>query len=210
MIKNYFKVALRNLLRYKGYSILNIAGLSIGLACFTLIMIFVWNELSYDKHFTKSDQIYRIYAQIKTSNGMQVTAQTPPGWARYLKSDYPEIEEVTRFKPPNQWWKVVYEKKIFYESEWTFADSSVIDMFDVQLLKGDPEKVLSLPYSVIISKRIARKYFNEENPVGKQFRLDNQYDFTVTGVFEEFPSNTHFNFNFLNLKRGVPFGGTGS
>ena len=160
MIKNYFKVALRNLLRYKGYSLLNITGLSIGLACFTLIMIFVWNELSYDKHFTKSDQIYRVYSQIKTSNGMQVTAQTPPGWARHLKNDYAEIEEVTRFKPPNQWWKVVYENKIFYESEWTFADSSVIDMFDVRLLKGDPEKVLSAPYSVIISKHIARKYFN--------------------------------------------------
>ncbi len=197
MIKNYFKVAVRNLFRYKGYSILNIAGLSIGLACFTVIMIFVWSELSYDRHFSKADRIYRIYSQIKTSNGTQVTAQTPPGWARYLISDYPEIEEVTRFKPPNQFWKVVYDNKVFYESEFTFADSSVIDMFDVRLSQGDPENALSEPYSVIISKRIARKYFNEENAVGKQFRLDNQYDFTVTGVFEEFPSNTHFNFNFL-------------
>ena len=86
MIKNYFKVAIRNLFRYKGYSILNITGLSIGLACFTIIMIFVWSELSYDRHFSKADQIYRIYSEIKTSNGTQVTAQTPPGWARYLKS----------------------------------------------------------------------------------------------------------------------------
>lgn len=197
MLKNYLKIAVRNLLRYKVYSFLNISGLSVGLASFTLIMLFVWNELSYDRHFTKSDKIFRIYSEINTTNGKQVTAQTPPGWARYLSTDYPEIMNVVRIKPPNQWWKVVYEKRVFYEKGWAFVDSTAIDVFDINLKKGDPSNVLSEPYQVILSERMADKYFGKDEPVGKSFRLDNAYDFTVTGVYEKLPSNTHFDFDFL-------------
>ena len=197
MFKNYLKVAIRNLVRYKVYSFLNISGLSIGLASFTIIMMFVQYELSYDRHFRYSEEIYRINTNLNTTGGSVITAQSPPGWATHLFEDYAEIVNVVRFKPPNQWWKVVYEDKIFYESNWTFADSTVIKMFDVKLKTGDPEHVLSEPYSVIISERMARKYFRDEKSVGKIFRLDNQYDFIVSGVFEEFPSNTHFEFDFL-------------
>ena len=197
MLKNYLKIAVRNLLRYKVYSFLNISGLSVGLASFTLIMLFVWNELSYDRHFTKSDKIFRIYSEINTTNGKQVTAQTPPGWARYLSTDYPEIMNVVRIKPPNQWWKVVYENRVFYEKGWAFVDSTAIDIFDINLKKGDPLSVLSEPYQVILSEQTADKYFGKDEPVGKSFRLDNAYDFTVTGVYEKLPSNTHFDFDFL-------------
>ncbi len=197
MVKNYFKVAIRNLIKYKSYSIIYISGLSVGLACFFLIMIFVRDELSYDKHFTNANNIYRIYSDIETTNGSQITAQSPPGWARYLLTDYPEVVNVTRVKPPQQWWKVVYEEKIFYEAGWTFIDSSAFDMFDFRMIEGDSKKALSEPYQVILNEKMASKYFGEDDPIGKTFRLDNVYDFTVTGVFEKLPNNTHFNFDFL-------------
>jgi putative ABC transport system permease protein len=197
MLRNYIKVAFRNLIKYKGYSFINISGLSVGLACFFLITIFVRDELSYDRHLTHADNLYRIGSEIKTANGLQITAQTPSGWAPHLLNDYPEVLNVTRFKPPNQWWKVVYESKIFYESGWTFADSTAIEMFDFEIINGDPSKALSDPYKVIVSESMARKYFRDEDAIGKTFRLDNTYDFEVTAVFRKLPQNTHFDFDFL-------------
>lgn len=160
-------------------------------------MIFVRDELSYDKHFTHANSIYRVYTNIETSNGTQITAQSPPGWARYFLTDYPEVVNVTRLKPPQQWWKVVYEEKIFYEAGWAFIDSTVFDMFDLRLIEGDPARALSEPYQVILTEEMSSKYFGEVDPIGKTFRLDNAYDFTVTGIFEKLPRNTHFNFDFL-------------
>ena len=197
MLKNYIKIAFRNLAKYRSYSIINISGLSVGLACFFLIMIYVQDELSYDRHFSKAENIYRIGSEIKTANGVQITAQTPSGWATHLLNDYPEVVDVTRFKPPNQWWKVAYENRIFYEEGWTFADSTAIDMFDFEIHKGDLKKLLSEPYKVIVSEQIAEKYFQENDPIGKIFKLDNTYDFEVTGVFRKLPQNTHFDFDFL-------------
>ena len=197
MLKNYLKIAFRNLAKYRSYSIINISGLSVGLACFFLIMIYVQDELSYDRHFRYSDNIYRIGSEIKTANGVQITAQSPSGWAPHLLNDFPEVASVTRFKPPNQWWKVAYEDRIFYEEGWTFADSTAIGMFDFQILKGDAQDALRDPYKVLVSERIARKYFQDEDPIGKTFKLDNTYDFEVTGVFRKLPQNTHFNFDFL-------------
>ncbi len=197
MLRNYIKVALRNLLKYKGYTLLNISGLSFGLSAFYLILIFVVNEWSYDKHFSDSERIHRLYSIIKTSNGSQTTAQSPSGWARHFIADFPEVDQVTRLKPPNQWWQVVYDKTIYYEKNWTFADSSVFGVFDVQLLKGSEFNALNKPYQVVLSERMARKYFKNEEPVGQFFKLDNQYDFVVTGVFKNLPSNTHFEADFL-------------
>lgn len=197
MLKNYLKVALRNILKYKGYSLINISGLSLGLAAFFLIMIFVKDEVSYDRHFKNSDNIYRLCSKIKTSNGIQITAQSPSGWARHFLADFPEVEKVTRLKPPQQWWKVAYEDNIFYESGWSFVDSSVFEVFDVQLTKGNPAKALSDPYQVIISEQMSEKYFKGDEAIGQTFRLDNQYDFTVSGVFEKLPRTTHFEADFF-------------
>lgn len=197
MFKNYFKVALRNILKYKVYSLINISGLSLGLAAFFLIIIFVKDEVSYDQHFTQSENIYRLCSKIKTSNGLQVTAQSPSGWARHFVADFPEVEQITRLKPPQQWWKVAYETNIFYENGWTFADSTVFEIFDVNLVKGNPTKALSDPYQVVISEEMSEKYFKQEEAIGQTFRLDNQYDFTITGVFEKLPRTTHFDADFF-------------
>lgn len=197
MLKNYIKIAFRNILKYKGYSIINISGLSFGLAAFFMIMIFVKDELSYDRHFENAENIYRLCSKIKTSNGLQVTAQSAPGWARHLLADFPEVEKITRLKPPQQWWKVAYETNLFYENKWTFADSSIFEMFDVSLIEGIADEVLSEPYQVILSAEMAEKYFKGGDAIGQTFRLDNQYDFTVSGIFNKLSRNTHFEADFF-------------
>ena len=197
MLKNYIKIAFRNILKDKGYSIINISGLALGLAAFFMITIFVKDELSYDRHFDNAENIYRLCSKITTSNGVQVTAQSAPGWARHIIADFPEVERITRLKPPQQWWKVAYEVSVFYENKWTFADSSIFETFDVKLTEGTPKKVLSEPYQVIISTEMAEKYFKGDEAVGQTFRLDNQYDFTVSGVFHKLPRNTHFDADFF-------------
>ena len=107
MLKNYIKIAFRNILKYKGYSLINISGLALGLAAFFMIMIFVKYELNYDRHFDNADNIYRLCSKITTSNGVQVTAQSAPGWARHLIADFPEVENITRLKPPQQWFRII-------------------------------------------------------------------------------------------------------
>ena len=120
MLRNYIKIAFRNILKYKGYSFINISGLSFGLAAFFMIIIFVKDELSYDRHFENADNIYRLCTKINTSNGLQITAQSAPGWARHLLADFPEVDKITRLKPPQQWWKVAYETSLFYENKPRF------------------------------------------------------------------------------------------
>ena len=162
-----------------------------------MIMTFVKDELSFDRHFDNTENTYRLCSKIKTSNGLQVTAQSPPGWARHLIADFPEVEQITRLKPPQQWWKVAYETNIFYENGWTFADSTVFDVFDIEMIKGNPGSALSKPYQVIISTEMAEKYFKGGDALGQTFRLDNQYDFTVSGIFKKLPRNTHFDADFF-------------
>ena len=162
-----------------------------------MIMTFVKDELSYDRHFSKAENIYRLCSKIKTSNGLQVTAQSAPGWARHLIADFPEVEQITRLKPPQQWWKVAYDANIFYENNWTFTDSTAFNMFDVEMIEGNSETALSEPYQVIISTEMAEKYFKGDDAIGQTFRLDNQYDFTVSGIFSKLPRNTHFDADFF-------------
>ena len=197
MLKNYFKIALRNLKKHKAYSLINVAGLAIGLACFTLIILFVQDELSYDRYHPHADRLYRIAIEIEASEGATRNAQSPPVWTTALLESYPEVEKAVRFKPPRQTWMVRYADRQFSEKTWVFADSSVFDVFGVTLRRGTPETALTAPYTVVISEAMAEKYFQGEDPIGKTITLDNQYDFAVTGVFEDVPSNTHFHFDFL-------------
>ena len=131
MFINYLTVALRNLLRYKGYSAINVLGLAIGIACCVLIMLYVQDELSYDQHHEKNDRIYRLAESAVVAGRSIEAAVTPPPWAPVLAEDYPEIEQITRIKPPNSRWLIRYQANRFYEKNFVFADSSVFDIFTI-------------------------------------------------------------------------------
>lgn len=197
MLKNYLNIALRNLHKHKGYTLINISGLAIGLACFALIMLFVRDELSYDRHHKNANHIYRIAVEFQASQGLQRTAQSPPIWTPKLLAEYPEIVNAVRFKPPRQKWMVSYNNRHFSEKGWAFADSAVFEIFDIPLVQGSPKTALTAPYTVVLSQAVAEKYFGDEDPVGKVITLDNQYYFTITGIFENMPSASHFHFDFL-------------
>ncbi|MDE2728678.1 MAG: ABC transporter permease, partial [Gemmatimonadota bacterium] len=197
MFKNYLTTALRNLLRHKGYSAINVLGLAIGIACCVLILLYVQDELSYDQYHEKKDRIYRV-AESATVAGRSIEAAvTPPPWAPVLAKDYPVIEAYTRIKPPASRWLIRYKEKRFYERYFAFVDSSFFDIFTFPLVQGDAKTVLADPHTVVLSESMADKYFGDENPIGEVITGDDLYEFTVTGVMRDMPKNTHFHFDFL-------------
>ncbi len=197
MFRNYLKVALRNLRKQRSYAFINILGLSIGLACFALIMLYVLDERSYDTHHTHADAIYRVTAEVEASEGATHNAQVPPIWSTHMLADFPEIEAAARIKPPRQTWMVRYEDQRFSEKGWMFADSSIFDVFDVNLVEGQTHNALNRAWTVILSESMAVKYFRGANPMGQTITIDNQYDFEVTGVFADWPIQSHVRPDFL-------------
>ena len=197
MFRNYLIIAVRNLLRHKGYSAINVLGLAIGMASCVLILLYVQDELAYDQHHEKKDRIYRI-AESATITGRSIEAAvTPPSWAPVLARDYPEIERYTRIKPPGSRWLIRHEENRFYERYFIFADSSVFDIFTIPLVQGNPRTALVEPHTVVVSESMAGKYFGDENPIGKVITGDDLYEFTVTGIMRDMPRNSHFHFDFL-------------
>ncbi len=197
MFINYLTVALRNLLRYKGYSAINVLGLAIGIACCVLIMLYVQDELSYDQHHEKNDRIYRLAESAVVAGRSIEAAVTPPPWAPVLAEDYPEIEQITRIKPPNSRWLIRYQANRFYEKNFVFADSSVFDIFTIPLVQGNARSSLAEPHTVVLSESMVDKYFGDDNPIGKVITGDDLYKFTITGVMRDLPKNSHFHFDFL-------------
>ena len=197
MFRNYLTIAIRNLLRYKGYSAINVLGLAIGLACGVLILLYVQDELSYDQYHEKKDRIYRLVESATVAGRSIEAAVTPAPWAPVLAKDYPVIEQITRIKPPNSRWLIQYNENRFYERYFVFADSSVFEIFTFPLVQGDAKTALADPHTVVLSESMADKYFGDENPIGKVITGDGLYEFTVTGVMRDMPKNTHFHFDFL-------------
>ena len=200
MFKNYFKVAIRNFLRYKTFSLINIFGLAIGIACSILISLFVLDELSYDRYHENAKNIYRIAVDgFINGREIKVPITGQPVGVTFVR-EFPEIIKSTRItnaslsSPDNT---ISYDNEHFSESGVFYADSSVFDIFSIPLKDGDPKTVLTKPYTVVITETIARKYFGEENPIGKILTFNNSEDFMITGVAYDCPHNSHFHFNFL-------------
>lgn len=197
MLKNYFIIALRNLFRQKGYSIINISGLAIGLAAFILIVLYVANELSFDKFHKNSDRIYRVCIEgIISGDAMNVAVSAAPT-AEAMVRDIPEIINTTRIDKFNQTVHFVYEDKRFFQEGLLYVDSTFFDIFSFELLRGNPKTALVKPYSFVITKSTAEKYFGQENPIGKTIRVNDKRNYTVTGVVANPPSNSHFKFEVL-------------
>jgi len=200
MLKNYFKIALRNLLNNKTYSFINISGLAIGIACFMLIYLFVKDELSYDKFNSKADRIYRLTEKIELEGqGGEFSSSNPFPVMKAMLTDYPEyIEEGVRlfnFQQPTL--TLEYGDNIFNEKHIYFADSTFFKVFDFTLKSGDKNTALANPNSIILTQELANKYFGNENPLGKTIIYESNFNLLVTGVFDGLTSQTHFNFECL-------------
>ncbi len=197
MFRNYIRTGLRNIRRHKGYSTLNIMGLAVGLAVCILIFLYVQHELSYDRFHVNAKRIFRmIEFEYLTNDETLAFSQQGPELASVLKSDFPEIEESTRFYTMRNR-LVRYGNHPYYENGFAFADPQFLTMFTFPLLKGDPLTVLADPSSMVISERMAKKYFDRQDPIGKTLHVDNQIDFIITGVLENIPTNSHMQFDFL-------------
>lgn len=202
MFKNYLKVSFRNIKRQKGYSFINIFGLAVGLACCILILLWVKNELSYDKSFENSGNIYRIIGERKYSTGQVLKyVPVPPPLAPSLLKDFPEITKIARIRLVYGRNLIIYEDKSFYENKIALFEKDFFNIFTVPFIKGDPEKALENPMSVVITEKTAERYFGDKDPLNKTLSLNNQADFTVTGVIGDFPENSHIDFDvFFSLE----------
>ncbi len=197
MIKNYIKIALRNLTRHKGYSLINIAGLAIGIACCILILLWVQDELSFDRFHKNGDNIYRVIQDINFTDHSTTWAITQGPLGPSLKEDFPEIVNFTRVT--GRRFRLAYGDHS-YDEVLGMADGSIFEMFTFPLIEGDPQTALSEPHSIVLTQKMAEKYFGKDNPIGKILKADDRYDFLVTGIIEEFPLSSHFRYDFL-----IPF-----
>lgn len=191
MFQNYLSVALRNLRRHPAYSLINIAGLAIGMATCILILLYIQDELGYDRYHPDADRVYRIVDDIESGGQTVQTAGSPTGWGPVLKRDFPEIELLVRMRGTESAWLVDLGNTIYYERKVIWAEPDLFEMFTIPLVVGDQSTALDEPYSMVISEDLAFKYFGTEDPVGKVVNLDNRWDFMVTGVMRNIPTNSH-------------------
>ncbi|MEM9363849.1 MAG: ABC transporter permease, partial [Bacteroidota bacterium] len=195
MFKNYFKIAWRNLIRNKGFSLLNIFGLSIGLSVTALIILWMNYELGFDKFHDRKDRIYQVYNKYPVDGEIWTWNSTPKVMAGTIKNEYPDVERVSRFFYDTPFLFTVGEKNL--KVTGTAVDPDFLNMFSFPLIKGDPKDVLEGAHSLVITETFARKLFGNENPIGKAVKIDSEDVFTITGILEDLPENTQFHFEFL-------------
>jgi len=203
MLWNLLKTIWRNARKYRLISIINLAGLAVGLACCILISLWIQDELSFDRFHQKADRIYRVVFST-ADDGQPTNANGSYGVGPALVKDFPEVIQTVRLRKMGQDVKryVGYKDKKFYESRFFFAEPTILTVFDFLLIKGDPATALSKPNSIILTRQTATKYFGNEDPVGKVIEADpyndgNMMRFLITGVAENVPDNSHFHFDFL-------------
>ena len=211
LISNYMKIALRKIRRQKIFAFINIAGLSVGLACCTIIILYVTNELSYDRYHNDADRIYRIATHRIHPVGEHTFAPTPAPLGPELKANYPDIEEAVRIVPPYENASnvlVVRGETRFFENRIWFADEGLFRMFSIPMLRGNPEEALVNPNTVVLTEGMAEKYFGDEEPYGQILQIEIDYDigrveiqdYEVTGIIKNAPPNTHLKYDmFLSM-----------
>jgi len=203
MLRNYLIIAWRNLWKHPTLSLINICGLAIGIATCFVIMLYVADELSYDRYHEKADQIFRVVLRGKLNGELIKEANTPTPVAQTLQQDYPEVLQSTRirnFGTP----QITYKRNTFRDSKLAFVDANFLQVFTLPLIKGDPATVLKEPRTIVITKEQALKYFGDENPIGKilDFKEWNQ-GYKVTGVIDKVPANSHFHFDVFASMEGL-------
>ncbi|MFC6103506.1 ABC transporter permease [Olivibacter domesticus] len=195
MLKNYFKIAWRNLLRQRTFSSINILGLALGLATCLLISLYIFDELSFDRFHEKADRIVRVVFKGTTPGGKLNEAHVMPPVAQALKTEFPEVEDATRFRRAGKPIFLINGNR-FYEEEMAFADANIFNVFSLPLIHGDSKSALKEPNTVVISQDMAKKYFGRINVLGKLLIIkDSNTPLKVTGVMENIPANSHFHFD---------------
>jgi putative ABC transport system permease protein len=198
MLKNYFISAYRSIKKNKFYSLLNIFGPAIGITCAILILLYVQEEVTFDKHSKNYDRIYRLESDFNISGKATLAALVPIPMAPTLKDEYPEIKEIARFVGFGlQDILFQYKDLKFFEDKIYFADSTVFKLFDYEFVLGSPENALNEPNTIVITESFASRYFGRENPVGEALISSNFGSFRVTGVIKDVPANSHLRFDCL-------------
>ncbi|MXW04047.1 MAG: FtsX-like permease family protein [Gemmatimonadetes bacterium] len=201
MIRNYITTAIRNLLKHKGYSLVNVIGLTLGLAGCILMLLYIRYETSYDDYNLKQDRMYRIEGSIFFGGTENKTGTTPSAWGPVLLADYPSIENLTRLRPLSEQQLVQLENRSVRGKASFFADSTLFDVFTVPLARGTPATALTRPHTVVLSESMANTCFGETDPTGSPITLDlgkgNTLPLTVSGVVYDLPENSHVHFDFL-------------
>ena len=205
MVRHFFQVAWRQLMKRKFYTFINIAGLAIGMACCIVIALYVQNELSYDRYHVKKDRIYRVTSTFRTFEAGQTLA--PPAPRDYqvwgcapvgpaLQADFPQIEKVVQFMSPVSLLLQHGDRRL-QQDNLLCMDSTAFDVFSWKMLQGDAHTALVKPNSIVLTRSVAEKFFGNENPIGQALRVNNSDNFMVTGVMEDVPPNSQFSFNGL-------------
>ena len=203
MLKNYLKIAFRSFWKHKSFSAINLLGLSVGIAACFIIMLFVQDELSYDRFNTKADQIVRVVFKANINGGKIFEANVMPPVAQTLKNDYPEVEQATRLHVDGAP-TVTYLDKTFKTDQLAFVDANFFDVFTLPFIKGDVKTALLQANSVVITQDMAGKYFGTENPIGKTLTFNKNALLKVTGVIANLPANSHFHFDLFGSMETLP------
>jgi len=203
MIRNYIKTAYRSLLKNKGFTLLNVLGLSVGLATCLLIVFYVIDELSYDKFNTKADRIYRISidAKLNGNAGFYATAEAP--WKNIIQTSFPQVEKVARlinkdglFLSPQKFY-IKKDNANILEKNIVFTESSIFDVFTLPMVDGKPENSLDAPNTAVITESTAKKYFNNVNVIGRTLTINDSNTFKITGVLKDIPAQSSFHYDFF-------------
>ncbi|MGZ3778019.1 MAG: ABC transporter permease, partial [Mucilaginibacter sp.] len=207
MIKNYLKTTFRSLLKNRSYSFLNITGLAIGIACASLIFLWVQDELTFNHNFSKRDNVYTIYEN-QTYNGKISTFHATPGlMAKAIKTEIPGIKNAARMDGMGMQLFALGDKSI--NEQGNYADKEILSILDLPFIYGSPTKALDELHAVVINETMAKKFFGDADPVGKTLKMNNDKDFTVTGVFKDLPKNSSLQFHWLvplaNIDRSQPW-----
>ncbi len=207
MIKNYLIVAIRNLIRQKGYFIINLLGLTIGLTACLLITFYIIDELSYDRYHEKAERIYRVGYNFERPNGDKVAQViTEYMLKESFESYFNQIESFVRIGYPSSYY-VEYEDKKFYESKISLVDKDFFDVFTYEWIAGNPKGALDEPYTIVITESVAKKFFGDENPINKTLHIMTNVSETpsrITGVIKDMPRNSHFHLNIMLSMGSAP------
>ncbi|MCB0258392.1 MAG: ABC transporter permease, partial [Calditrichaeota bacterium] len=196
MFPNYLKTALRSLRKQKLFSLINLFGLAVGITVTILILLYVQAELSYDDSQENREQVYRVLRQASLNGNEYLIGITSGPFAAALQTDFPEtIHEAVRVLPNDG--LVTYQNHSFMENKFYLADGNFFEVFSFPFRRGDPATALTQPNSVVLTAAMARKYFGDDDPIGKTLLLDEQYQFTVTGVLADNIGRSHLDFDFM-------------
>ncbi|OOG76377.1 ABC transporter permease [Algoriphagus sp. A40] len=215
MLKNYLKIAWRNLIKAKGFSFINIAGLSIGISACILIAVYIIHETSYDKYVPNSANIYRVVGRLDMAGTTEYTVHFSANLARTVDADFDEIEQAGRIMDNDLFYgagtneiQIDDEAMQHHEEGFTYADQAILDIFSIPMVFGDSKTALAEPKTIVISETISKKFFKDQNPIGHVIYLNGNREDPrkITGVMEDFPTNSHLNYDYFLTLTGVEFG----